>query len=98
MPSFVLAPRAKADLKEIGRYTKKTWGVEPRNKYLFGLEKCFHWLADNGQIGAHRPEIHNSYYSFPHERHTIFYTLSENGNVNIIGIVGAGQSLEKYFS
>jgi len=56
MPSFILAPRAKADLKEIGRYTKKTWGVEQRNKYLFGLEKRFHWLADNGQIGTLRPQ------------------------------------------
>lgn len=98
MPTFILAPRAKADLKEIGRYTKKTWGIEQRNKYLFGLEKRFQWLAYNAQTGTYRPEIHDGYYSFPHERHTIFYTLSDNQDVNIIGIVGAGQSLEKYFS
>jgi toxin ParE1/3/4 len=97
MPTFILAPRAKADLKEIGRYTKKTWGIEQRNKYLFGVEKRFRWLVKNAQAGMHRPEIHDGYYSFPHEQHVIFYTQSDNQSINIIGIVGAGQNLEKYF-
>ena len=98
MPKFIVAPRAKADLKKIGRYTKKKWGVDQRDKYLLGLERRFQWLVDNSQMGTHRPDIKEGYHSFPHEKHTIFYTLSDNGNINIIGIIGAGQSLEKYFS
>ena len=98
MPEFIVAPRAQKDLKKIGSYTKKNWGIAQRNQYLFGLEKRFQWLAENSRMGTPRPEIKEGYYSFPHERHTVFYTLSENGNINIIGVVGAGQSLEKYFA
>ena len=97
MPRFIIAPRAKADLKKIGRYTQKNWGIKQRNNYLFGLNDRFQCLTNNSRLGAHRPDIAEGYYSFPHQRHTIFYTLSDNGNVNIIGIVSAGQSPEKYF-
>jgi toxin ParE1/3/4 len=41
MPSFTLSNRAKADLKEIGRYTEKHWGREQRNYYLNMLHHCF---------------------------------------------------------
>ena len=97
MPKFIIAPRAKADLKKIGRYTQNKWGIKQRNNYLFGLNHRFQWLTGHPRAGTHRSDIAEGYYSFPHERHTIFYTLSDNGNVNIIGIVGAGQSPEKYF-
>ena len=97
MPIFIVAPRAQKDLKKIGRYTKKKWGLNQRDKYLFGLNERFQWLADNSKAGKYRPDIAEGYYSFPYGKHTIFYTVSDNGNINIIGILGAGQSLEKYF-
>jgi toxin ParE1/3/4 len=98
MLKLIIAPRAKVDLKKIGRYTQKKWGLKQRDKYLFGLSDRFQWLTNHSKMGTHRLEIAEGYYSFPHERHTIFYTVSSNVNVNIIGVVGTGQSLEKYFN
>lgn len=98
MPRFIVAPRAKDDLKNIGRYTRKKWGIKQRNKYLLGLEERFQWLAENSNMGSSRDEIKEGYYSFPHERHTIFYMIATNGDVNIIGLIGPGQSIEKYFN
>ena len=98
MAKFILAPRAKKDLKAIAKYSKETWSTKQRNKYLLGLEKRFHWLVKNSSLGTSRDEIKEGYYSFPHDRHVIFYTISENGNINILGILGAGQSIDKYFN
>ena len=98
MPRFIVAPRAKDDLKAIGRYTKKNWGIKQRNKYLLGLEERFQWLAEHPNMGSRRDEIKEGYFSFPHESHTIFYMIAPNGDINIIGLIGPGQSIEKYFN
>lgn len=98
MPDYLVAPRAKNDLKKIARYTKKTWGSEQRDKYLLDMEERFEWLAENSSMGTPRDEIKEGYYSFPYKKHTIFYLISEDGIISIIGIIGPGQSLEKYFS
>ncbi len=97
MPRFIVAPRAREDIKKIGRYTRDRWGIKQRDKYLFGMEQRFQWLADNPTIGSNRNEIKAGYRSFLYEKHTVFYTVATNGDVNIIGIVGPGQSLKKYF-
>lgn len=98
MSNYILAPRAKEDLKSIGRYTQKTWDVKQRNKYLLSLEAKFEWLAKNSKSGKHWPEIKEGYFSFPHERHTIFYLIQANEDIAIIGVVGPGQSLDHYFN
>lgn len=97
MPEFILTPRAKADLKNIGRYTQNEWGVQQRNKYLLGLEQRFGWLANNAYMGVRRDDIKKGYYCFPHEKHMIFCMISDSQDIHIIGLVGFGQSLEKYF-
>ena len=98
MPRFIVAPRAREDIKKIGRYTHKKWGIKQRDKYLLGLEQRFQWLADNPKIGSNRDEIKEGYHSFLYEKHTVFYTIATNGDVNIIGIIGPGQSSNKYFN
>jgi plasmid stabilization system protein ParE len=47
MPGFTLTKKAKADLKEIARYTQDQWGRDQRDKYLAMLDGCFHQLAAN---------------------------------------------------
>ncbi len=34
------ANAAKADLKNIGRYTQETWGIEQRNRYFHNDSLC----------------------------------------------------------
>ena len=47
MPFFTITNKAKADLKEIGRYTQEHWGRDQRNQYLTMMDACFHQLAAN---------------------------------------------------
>ena len=42
-----ITPGARDDLKNIGRYTERTWGKARRNRYLKSLEARFQWLAEN---------------------------------------------------
>jgi len=52
-----VTPRAREDLRNIGRYTERTWGKTQRNLYLKGIEARFHWLSENPLLGKHRTDI-----------------------------------------
>ncbi len=80
-----VTPRARDDLKNIGRYTEQTWGTDQRNRYLNNIDIRFRWLADNPQLGRHRTDICEGYYSFPEGQHVVFYLFDHN-TLDIIGI------------
>lgn len=86
MSKYTLREVAKEDPKEIGRYTKKHWGIEQRNKYLHQFNKRFAWLAKNSRYGRTREEIKQGYYSYDEGSHVIFYTIGNN-SIEILGII-----------
>jgi toxin ParE1/3/4 len=97
MPNFRITPRARADLKNIGRYTFEKWGKKQRDVYLRNLDKRFQWLADNPQLGRHRPDIEEGYYCFPQGSHLVFYIMRDSG-IDIIGIPHQNMDIINYFS
>ena len=44
--SFRITPRAAQDLRNIARYTLKTWGRQQRDTYLQAIDRRFSWLAE----------------------------------------------------
>lgn len=52
MMSFLVSSAARADLKNIAAYTQKVWGAEQRRIDLKGLDRAFHFLADNPLAGS----------------------------------------------
>ena len=96
MPGFRVTPRALEDLKNIGRYTEQQWGKQQRNTYLRALEKRFGWLAENPQLGKHRMDIAEGYYSFPQAAHVVFYLIRDN-SIDIIGIPHKEMDIITYF-
>jgi len=96
MPGFRVTPRAQQDLKNIGRYTEQQWGRRQRNIYLKALEKRFYWLAENPQLGKHRTDVTEGYYSFPQGEHVVFYLTGEKG-IDIIGIPHKEMDIITYF-
>ena len=85
MSGFRITPRARDDLKNIGRYTERRWGKAQRNVYLKDLEHRFGWLVENPQLGKHRSDVMEGYYSFPQGEHVIFYLIGQEG-IKIIGV------------
>lgn len=96
MPGFRITPRARDDLKNIGRYTERQWGNTQRNTYLKNLEKHFRWLAENPQLAKHRTDISEGYYSFPQGEHVIFYLIVHK-EIEIIGIPHKEMDIVAYF-
>ncbi len=96
MPGYRVTPKALEDLKNIGRYTERRWGTTQRNAYLKTIEKRFDWLASNPQIGKHRPDVAEGYFSFPQGAHVIFYLIAEKG-IDIIGLPHKEMDIITYF-
>lgn len=97
MPGFRITPRARDDLKNIGRYTLKIWGKQQRDIYLKNLDKRFAWLAKNPRLGKHRPDIQKGYYCFPQGSHLVVYILRDNG-IDIIGVPHQDMDILNYFN
>ena len=91
-----ITPRAREDLKSIGRYTERTWGKAQRNRYFKSIEARFYWLAENPQLGKHRPDICEEYHSFPEGQHVVFYLFSSS-TIDIIGLPHKEMDTISYF-
>src|SRR5690554_2825337 len=88
--------RALSDMKNIGRYTERSWGKAQRNQYLKNIEARLLWLAKNPLLGKHRTDISEGYYSFPEGKHVVFYLIGSS-SIDIIGIPHKAMDTISYF-
>jgi toxin ParE1/3/4 len=95
--TYRITPRTHEDLKNIGRYTLRIWGIKQRNLYLQALAKRFDWLAKYSDKGRHRSDVQEGYFSYPQGSHIIFYLLREDG-IGIIGVPHQRMDVINYFS
>ena len=93
MPAFLLSAKALADLKSIGRFTKKYWGRDQRNIYLSKLDEGFHRLAEQPHLGSARDDIRKGYRVYHVGRHLIFYRQKSTG-IEIIRILHDRMNVE----
>ena len=66
-------------LKSVARYTRKTWGVAQRNKYLTQLDDRFAALAESPVLGRSSDAIRPGYRRLREGRHVIYYVLIPDG-------------------
>ncbi len=95
--TYRVTPKAAQDLKNIGRYTLKTWGKEQRDVYLCAIDNRFSWLAEQPNRGKYRSDVQECYYSYPQGSHVIFYLIRDQG-IDIIGIPHQRMDIMNYFS
>ena len=98
MRAFVLTNRAKYDLKEIGRYTQKTWGRDQRDIYLRMLDLSFHQLAANPLMGNDCSEIRSGYLKFNAGSHVIFYRQKLVDLIEIVRVLHGRMDIEARLS
>ena len=75
-------------LKEIGNYTKATWGVEQRNKYMREIRTGIQTLRDNPDLGKPRDDLYPGMRSYRIQRHYIYY-YSNDSEVYCVAILHA---------
>lgn len=96
MPDLTLAPLAREDVKEIGRFTQKTWGVPQRDSYLGSLAAIFGRLRTGEITGRARPDIRDGLLCYPCNRHVIFFRRDDQGNVDILRILHERMDFERH--
>ncbi len=92
MPSrkLIIAPAAKADLKEIYQYGLRQWGLAQSDNYLEILKEKFWLLTEQPLMGTERPELLADIRSLPIESHMLFYRVTTT-NVEIIRVLHSRQ-------
>lgn len=92
---YRLTPKAREDLKEIGRYTSATWGKKQRTAYLKMLDRQFQKIAATPERGQARDEITDNLKSDKQGRHVIFYQVKEQV-VIIVRILHEKMDVERH--
>lgn len=87
---LILAPAAKADLKEVYQYGLRHWGQAQADSYLETLKEKFWSLTEQPLIGAERPDLLGGVRSLPLESHILFYRVT-SASVEVIRVLHGRQ-------
>ncbi|MEN0037600.1 MAG: type II toxin-antitoxin system RelE/ParE family toxin [Cellvibrio sp.] len=87
---LIIAPAAKADLKDIYQYGLRQWGQAQSEAYLEILKGKFWSLTEQPLMGTERQELLASMRSLPIESHILFYRVTTT-NVEIIRVLHGRQ-------
>ena len=79
MPRLEFTASATEDLREIGRYTKREWGVQQARRYRQELELALTKLSLSPRVGLARDEIADHVRSFQVASHIAFYLPRSDG-------------------
>ena len=94
-----ITPQARSDLKNIVKYTQKTWGSEQRLKYKKLFYDTLTKIAANPALGKPREELMSGYYSYhvgSQGRHYIFYRVGSDA-VEVIRILHDSMDISQHF-
>lgn len=94
MRGFTLTELAKADLKEIGRYTEEQWGRDQRSYYLAMLNSCFQDIAANPLKGKDCSDVRIGYRKINAGSHVIYYRQVSEETVQIVRVLHGRMDVE----
>ncbi len=60
-------------------YSLRQWGPARTARYLDELESRARLLTHHPELGKRRDGLHPGLFSFPHERHILYYLKDEEG-------------------
>ncbi|MGF1453571.1 MAG: type II toxin-antitoxin system RelE/ParE family toxin [Opitutales bacterium] len=99
MANYRLTREADADMVEIARYTRETWGEAQRDKYINELFQLFEEIASNPMKGRRmkfrregiRRQLH------PARLHGAYYRMAADGVPEILRVLHAKQDQRRAF-
>ena len=95
MTKVKFSPTARADLKEIGRFSKREFGVNVAEKYLLGFDEAFDLLRSHPEAGPVREAYGAGIRCLMHRRHRILYKL-DNGDVRIVAVIHHSRDISRH--
>ncbi len=93
MTRYFTTRKADDDLKEIYRYTLRSWGIKQARSYNKTLEAMFDMLSQNPSMGKTRSDIREGYRSFVKGQHVIFYRMRDD-NILILRVLHSARDIK----
>jgi toxin ParE1/3/4 len=87
MGSFSLTNAAKADLRNIAKFTEQKRGREQRKHYLKGMDDAFRLLNDSPSLGISCDYIAPELRKHPFQRHVIYYDIASATRLLIVRVL-----------
>ena len=98
IPRYDFTQRALADLGNIARYTRRTWGQNQARLYREELELGVQKLALSTGIGRERADVGSSVRSFSIARHVVFYVENDDGGITVLRVLHPNMDVASAFS
>lgn len=95
MQRIVIKPRAKADLKNIWRYSFNNWGIKKADRYMADLADAINSLASNPTIGISIDHVHPKYRQYSVNHHLVIYRLTLK-EINIIRVLNEEMQIDQH--
>ena len=81
-------PNARRSIKDIWRYTEKTWGEDQANAYVQGLYQAVYKIADDRRLWRPVPHEHTQNIFFTrYKHHYIFFRALSTGQLGIVSVL-----------
>ncbi len=98
IPRYDFTLRALADLRDIARYTERTWGHKQAQLYREELKLGVQKLALSSGIGRERADVGLPVRSFPVARHVAFYVENDDGGITVLRVLHPTMDVARAFS
>ncbi|MDP6342084.1 MAG: type II toxin-antitoxin system RelE/ParE family toxin [Alphaproteobacteria bacterium] len=96
MKRYLIRPAAERDLKDIGRYSRRTWGRAQADKYLRALHEKMQNLAGNPKLGVARDDIAEGYRSAHVGHHHVFYRAGDD-TIMVVRVLHESMDVQRHF-
>jgi toxin ParE1/3/4 len=73
MKTYVLSPKAQADLEDIWDYTAERWGTAHAAVYLKRIEAAILLVSAQPQLANSAELVRGGYFRFPAGSHVLFF-------------------------
>lgn len=90
-----LSKAADRDLGDIYHYSHERFGEAQADRYYASLWRCFHFLAEHPAIGRIRTEFQPPARSHQHQRHVVFYDIT-NGHLLVIRVLHERMDIDRH--
>lgn len=95
MAEYRLSEKADDDLRQIYLFSYEQFGEAQADTYLLGLEERFRTLAEQPTLGKKIDHIRAGYFRYEYMRHSIFYTLHEEG-ILVVRVLHGSMDAERH--
>jgi toxin ParE1/3/4 len=91
-----ISARAAMDIRDIARFTIRTFGVNQARRYRDDLQRCFESLADNPMLGRSAEALAAKLRRFELRSHVVFYRPDEGG-ILVVRVLHASTDISSRF-